>query len=50
MTTKTNFKALITSIQEVNHSFAAQASRVVNTSLTLRNWNIRKYFNPAGGN
>lgn len=38
--TKPDFKTLITSIQEINRSLTAQASRALNTSLSLRNWLI----------
>jgi len=38
--TETGFSALVASIREVHLACAAQASRAVNVSLTLRNWLI----------
>ena len=39
-----DFDALVKTIQEINGEFAAQASRAVNVSLTLRNWCIGAYI------
>ncbi len=41
---KFNFETLIGSIQQVHAELAAQASRAVNLSLTLRNWLIGAYI------
>ena len=38
------FEALISSIQLVHDQLAAQVSRAVNVSLTLRNWMIGRYI------
>ena len=38
-----NFTQLIHAIRQVNDELTAQASRAVNTSLTLRNWLIGFY-------
>lgn len=39
-----DFNSLVKSIQQLNTEFANQASRAVNTSLTLRNWCIGGYI------
>ena len=39
-----DFDAFVKTIQEINGEFAAQASRAVNVSLTLRNWCIGAYI------
>jgi len=39
-----NFNALVTAIKQTHESFAAQAGRAVNISLTLRNWLIGAYI------
>lgn len=39
-----NFEKLIGSIQQAHAELAAQASRAVNVSLTIRNWLIRTYI------
>ncbi len=39
-----DFSALVRTIQEINSEFAAQASRAVNVSLSLRNWCIGAYI------
>ena len=39
-----NFQALIAAIQQAHGAFAAQASKAVNISLTLRNWFIGHYI------
>ncbi|MBT9143061.1 MAG: hypothetical protein DDT29_01460 [Dehalococcoidia bacterium] len=44
MGSKLTFNELVASIQEVHEQFAAQASKAVNVSLTLRNWAIGCYL------
>ena len=44
MESKLTFNELVASIQEVHEQFAAQASKAVNVSLTLRNWAIGCYL------
>ncbi|WP_292594991.1 PDDEXK nuclease domain-containing protein [Mesotoga sp. UBA5847] len=39
-----NFSTLVTAIHQVDENMAAQASRAVNVSLTLRNWMIGAYI------
>ena len=39
-----SFQGLIASIQQAHDAFAAQASKAVNVSLTLRNWFIGHYI------
>ena len=44
MGSKLTFNELVASIQEVHEQLAAQASKAVNVSLTLRNWAIGCYL------
>ena len=44
MESKLTFNELVACIQEVHEQFAAQASKAVNVSLTLRNWAIGCYL------
>jgi DUF1016 N-terminal domain len=39
-----NFGQLVDTIRQVHDELAAQASRAVNTSLTLRNWLVGAYI------
>ena len=39
-----NFKSLVGAIRQIHEDMAAQASRAVNISLTLRNWLIGRYI------
>jgi predicted nuclease of restriction endonuclease-like (RecB) superfamily len=43
-TNKMDFKKLVSAIQQVHNQLSDQASRAVNTSLTLRNWLIGLYI------